>query len=92
MERASQDCFTNGGALAEVMTLYENMDIGSPSDPMQSNDLAEHRSQQLVVKVPNTDIYKNCYSYSKLCKVSKPEFLVCLGMHCSLSQHLSCDY
>ncbi|OIW12510.1 hypothetical protein TanjilG_04674 [Lupinus angustifolius] len=50
VERASQDCFANGGALADVMALFENMDAGSPSDPMKSNDLAECRSQQLVVK------------------------------------------
>lgn len=51
MERTSRDCFTNGGALAEVMTLYENMLLDSPSDSMESDDLTEHRSQQMVVKV-----------------------------------------
>ncbi|CAL0315995.1 unnamed protein product [Lupinus luteus] len=50
VERASQDCFANRGALADVMTLFENMDADSPSDSMKSNDLAECRSQQLVVK------------------------------------------
>lgn len=51
MEHASLDCFTNGGALAEVMTLYENMHVDSSSDSMQSNNLTEHRSQEMVVKV-----------------------------------------
>ncbi|KAJ1391065.1 P-loop containing nucleoside triphosphate hydrolase [Sesbania bispinosa] len=51
VERASRDCFTDGGALAEVMTLYENMGVDSPSDSMQSNELTEHSCQQLVVKI-----------------------------------------
>ncbi|XP_061369548.1 DNA mismatch repair protein MSH3 isoform X2 [Gastrolobium bilobum] len=50
VERTSRDCFTGGGALAEVMTVYENMHVDSPPDSMRSNDLSEHRSQQLVVK------------------------------------------
>lgn len=71
MERASasRDCFTDGGALAEVMTLYENMDVesvDSPSDSIANNDLTEHRSQQMVAKVPTTDIYKTCYPYGQL--------------------------
>lgn len=71
MERASasRDCFSDGGALAEVLKLYENMDVesvDSPSDSMQSNNLTEHRSQQMVVKVQTADIYKICYPYIKL--------------------------
>ncbi|RDY12800.1 DNA mismatch repair protein MSH3, partial [Mucuna pruriens] len=50
VERVSRDCFTDGGALAEVMTLYENMCVNSPSDSMQNNDMTENRSQQLVIK------------------------------------------
>ncbi|XP_057427626.1 DNA mismatch repair protein MSH3 isoform X2 [Lotus japonicus] len=50
VERASRDCFTGGGALAEVLTLYENMCVDSPSHSMQSNDLNEQSNQQLVVK------------------------------------------
>lgn len=49
VERASRDCFTNGGAFAEVMTLYENMHADSP-DSMQNNELTELGSQQMVVK------------------------------------------
>jgi DNA mismatch repair protein MSH3 len=56
VERASRDCFTGGGAFAEVTTLYENMHVDSPPDSMQSNELTEHKSQQMVVKVPTTDI------------------------------------
>lgn len=56
MERASRDCFTDGGALAEVVTLYENMCVDSSSDSMQGNELTEHKSQQMEVKVPTTDI------------------------------------
>lgn len=50
VEHASRDCFTDGGAFAEVMTLYENMCVDSPSDSMHSNELVEHRSQQTVAK------------------------------------------
>lgn len=50
VERVSRDCFSGGGTLAEVMTLYENMCVDSPSDSIQNNDLTEHRSQQLVIK------------------------------------------
>jgi hypothetical protein len=32
------------------------MHVDSPPDSMQSNELTEHRSQQMVVKVPTTDI------------------------------------
>ena len=63
MERTSRDCFTDGGALAEVLTLYENMGVGSSPDPVQSNDLTEHINPQLVVKVPNTDVYAS-FSWS----------------------------
>ncbi|CAI8604502.1 unnamed protein product [Vicia faba] len=50
VERASRDCLTDGGALAEVMTLYENMCVDSPSDSMQGSELTEHKSQQMEVK------------------------------------------
>ncbi|XP_058765907.1 DNA mismatch repair protein MSH3-like isoform X2 [Vicia villosa] len=50
VERASRDCFTDGGALAEVMTLYENMCVDSSSDSMQGNELTEHKTQQMEVK------------------------------------------
>ncbi|KAK7279964.1 hypothetical protein RJT34_25026 [Clitoria ternatea] len=55
VEHVSRDCFADGGALAEVMTLYENMRVESASDmcvsdSMQSNDLTENRNQQLVIK------------------------------------------
>ncbi|KHN26663.1 DNA mismatch repair protein Msh3 [Glycine soja] len=50
VERFSRDCFIDGGALAEVMTLYENMHIDSPSDSILSNDLTENRSQKLIIK------------------------------------------
>ncbi|KAK7343678.1 hypothetical protein VNO77_12606 [Canavalia gladiata] len=49
-ERVSRDHFTDGGALAQVLTLYENIHAGSPSDAMQSNEMAGNRSQQLVIK------------------------------------------
>jgi len=55
VERASRDCFTDGGAFAEVMTLYENAHADSP-DSMQNNEMTELGSQQMVVKVPTTDI------------------------------------
>ncbi|XP_027365936.1 DNA mismatch repair protein MSH3 isoform X4 [Abrus precatorius] len=50
VEHVSRDCFATGGALAEVMTLYENMHVCSPSDSMQSNELTENSGQQVVIK------------------------------------------
>ncbi|CAL5197699.1 unnamed protein product [Lathyrus oleraceus] len=50
VERASRDCFTDGCAFAEVMTLYENMCVDSSSDSMRGNELTEHKSQQMEVK------------------------------------------
>ncbi|KAK7357346.1 hypothetical protein VNO80_16630 [Phaseolus coccineus] len=50
VEHLSRDCFTDGGALSEVMTLYENVDVDSLSDSIQSKNSTEHRSQQLVIK------------------------------------------
>lgn len=71
VERTSRDCFTGGGALTEVLTLYENMCVDNPSHSMQSNDLNEHRNQQLVVKVPTTNIDKTCHPCNKLWEVLK---------------------
>ncbi|KAL4357775.1 hypothetical protein AHAS_Ahas09G0220400 [Arachis hypogaea] len=53
VERTSRDCFADGGALAEVLTLYENMGIGCSSDSMQNKDLTEHTNQPLVKEVMN---------------------------------------
>nr|XP_025674572.1 DNA mismatch repair protein MSH3 isoform X2 [Arachis hypogaea] len=53
VERTSRDCFADGGALAEVLTLYENMGIGCSSDSMQNKDLTEHTNQPLVKILKN---------------------------------------
>jgi len=55
VERLSRDCFTDGGALSEVMTLYENVHVDSLSDSTQSENSTEHRSQQLI-KVSTSNI------------------------------------
>ena len=46
VERGSRDCFKDGGALAEVMTLYENMD----EDNSKENSEGNHR---LAIEVRN---------------------------------------
>ncbi|XP_052731141.1 DNA mismatch repair protein MSH3 isoform X2 [Vigna angularis] len=50
-EHVSRDCFIDGGALSEVMTLYDNMNVDGQPDSLQNKNLREHRSQQLVIKV-----------------------------------------
>ena len=37
VERVSRDCFKDGGALAEVMSLYENMDEDKLGDQTEIN-------------------------------------------------------
>ncbi|BAT94198.1 hypothetical protein LR48_Vigan02g212900 [Vigna angularis] len=49
-EHVSRDCFIDGGALSEVMTLYDNMNVDGQPDSLQNKNLREHRSQQLVIK------------------------------------------
>lgn len=91
VERVSRDCFTAGGALAEVMTLYENMFVDNPSDSMQNNDSTENRSQQLVIKVSTLSFSENRFNAASFGN-SLNQSLVSFSMHFSLSQHLSCDY
>ncbi|XP_015878076.3 DNA mismatch repair protein MSH3 [Ziziphus jujuba] len=43
LERVSRDCFKDGGALAEVVTLYENMDEESSLDHSKQNSEAIDR-------------------------------------------------
>ncbi|KAI4351764.1 hypothetical protein L6164_006086 [Bauhinia variegata] len=50
VEHASRDCFTDGGALAEVVASYENMGMGNQTDTMQSHELSDYRNHQLVIK------------------------------------------
>lgn len=52
MERESRDCFKNGGALAEVVTLYENMDEESSLDhPKQNSEAIERGDRRLAIEV-----------------------------------------
>lgn len=56
MERVSRDCFTDGGALSEIMTLYDNVHVDGQPDSLQNKNSREHKSQQLVIKVSTSDI------------------------------------
>lgn len=52
MERVSRDCFIDGGALAEVMTLYEKMDdcTNSVDDSMQNAEVTEQENRHLAIE------------------------------------------
>ncbi|KAA8533740.1 hypothetical protein F0562_031257 [Nyssa sinensis] len=50
-ERASQDCFSGGGALAEVMSLYENMNEKSLADyEEEGTEVTELENTHLAIK------------------------------------------
>ncbi|XP_075647562.1 DNA mismatch repair protein MSH3 [Castanea sativa] len=51
VERASLECFKDGGALAEVMSLYENMSEYNPADnPKQSTEVIEQGSHHFAIE------------------------------------------
>ncbi|KAF3433002.1 hypothetical protein FNV43_RR24104 [Rhamnella rubrinervis] len=51
IERDSRDCFNNGGALAEVVTLYEHMDQESSFDhSKQSSEATERGNHRLAIE------------------------------------------
>lgn len=52
MERASRDCFNNGGALAEVVSLYEGMGQESSFDhSKESSEATEPGNHRLAIEV-----------------------------------------
>ena len=52
MEHASRECFKDGGALAEVMSLFEVMSVDSLADhPKQNTEVAEQGSHYLTIEV-----------------------------------------
>lgn len=51
VERASRDCFGDGGAIAEIMSSYENMGVDSPTNPTQSDELKENRNDHVAITV-----------------------------------------
>lgn len=52
MEHASRECFKDGGALAEVMSLFEVMSEDSLADhPKQNTEVAEQGSHHLTIEV-----------------------------------------
>lgn len=52
VERTSLECFKDGGALAEVMSLYENMSEYNPADnPKQSAEVLEQGSHRFAIEV-----------------------------------------
>ena len=52
MERTSRDCFSDGGALAEVMSLYENLSEDSRVDHQVDNvEVLEQRNHCLAIEV-----------------------------------------
>ncbi|KAK4571663.1 hypothetical protein RGQ29_030181 [Quercus rubra] len=51
VEHASLECFKDGGALAEVMSLYENMSEYNPADnPKQSTEVIEQGSHRFAIE------------------------------------------
>ncbi|XP_062120439.1 DNA mismatch repair protein MSH3 isoform X2 [Humulus lupulus] len=51
VERISRDCFMDGGALAEVMTLYEKMDdYNSLDDLKQNKEVTEKGNRHLAIE------------------------------------------
>lgn len=52
VERVSRDCFKDGGALAEVMSLYENMDEDKLGNQTEINsEVIEKGNHHLGVEV-----------------------------------------
>lgn len=53
MEHASRDCFNYGGALAEVMSLYENMSDNQLMDTCQEGktEVKKQGNNQLEIEV-----------------------------------------
>ena len=52
VERVSRECFKDGGALAEVMSLYENMDGDSLSDQTRiDTEVKEKANHRLGIEV-----------------------------------------
>lgn len=52
VERVSRDCFKDGGALAEVMSLYENMDEDKLGNQTEINsEVIEKGNHRLGVEV-----------------------------------------
>jgi len=52
VEHASRECFKDGGALAEVMSLFEVMSEDSLADhPKQNTEVAEQGSHHLTIEV-----------------------------------------
>ncbi|KAJ7969977.1 DNA mismatch repair protein MSH3 [Quillaja saponaria] len=50
VEHASRDCFTDGGALAEVMSMFENLNMLNSTDPAEGKELTEHGNHQLAIE------------------------------------------
>lgn len=52
VERVSHDCFSGGGALAEVMSLYENMNEENlVNDDKRSIDVVEKGNHSSTIEV-----------------------------------------
>lgn len=52
VERTSRDCFSDGGALAEVMSLYENLSEDSRADHQEDNtEVMEQGNHCLAIEV-----------------------------------------
>ncbi|KAJ8752836.1 hypothetical protein K2173_008571 [Erythroxylum novogranatense] len=50
VEHASRDCFSNGNALADIMSLYENIQENIPDNRKQTQEVTEQRSDNLLIK------------------------------------------
>ncbi|CBI31781.3 unnamed protein product, partial [Vitis vinifera] len=59
VERTSRDCFSDGGALAEVMSLYENLSENSRADHQVDNtEVMEQENHCLAIEPPTTSYVK----------------------------------
>ncbi|KAL6321632.1 hypothetical protein AAG906_025464 [Vitis piasezkii] len=59
VERTSRDCFSDGGALAEVMSLYENLSEDSRADHQVDNtEVMEQENHCLAIEPPTTSYVK----------------------------------
>ncbi|RVW74465.1 DNA mismatch repair protein MSH3 [Vitis vinifera] len=67
VERTSRDCFSDGGALAEVMSLYENLSEDSRADHQVDNtEVMEQENHCLAIESPLGGYGDYCCVFTKL--------------------------
>ncbi|KAG8638414.1 hypothetical protein MANES_14G026600v8 [Manihot esculenta] len=82
VERASRDCFNDGGALAEVMSLYENMAEAKAEDSEKEVGWTEHGNNHLdiegIMNMPDLAMQALALTIRHL-KQFRLEKILCLG-------------